>query len=84
MVTEISPVWEANFAWLIELSKDCNSLVEVIQLYQEHSNLLELFATTVSLIWARRNQLKVGETTASLWKINSMAIDNLQELQREM
>ncbi|XP_075663092.1 uncharacterized protein LOC142632603 [Castanea sativa] len=78
--TEISPVWEAHFAWLIKLSKDCNSLVEVIQLCQERSNLLELFATTVSLIWARRNQLRVGETTTPLWKINSMAIDNLQEL----
>ena len=75
----IASVWEANFAWLIKLSKDCNSLVEVIQLYQEHNDLFELFTMTVPLIWARKNQLKVGESIVPLGKINAMDVDNLQE-----
>lgn len=36
----------------------------------------------VSLIWARRNHLRVGDSLAPLWKINSMAVDNLLEFQR--
>ena len=37
---------------------------------------------TVLLIWARRNQLTVGDSLASLWKLNSVTTDNLQEFQR--
>lgn len=30
--TELTSVWDAKFAWLKNLAKDCNSFVEVIQL----------------------------------------------------
>ena len=57
----VAPVWELKFAWLHKLSSKCNSFLDVIQLCQDHSDLLDLFAMTVSLLWARRNQLHVGE-----------------------
>ncbi|KAL0008579.1 hypothetical protein SO802_010081 [Lithocarpus litseifolius] len=77
--TELSSFWETKFAWLINLSKDCNSFVEVIQLCQANDDLFELFAMTVSLLWTHRNHLRVGDSSAPLWKIQSMALDSLQE-----
>ena len=74
--------WEVHFAWLIDDSRNCISFLDVIQLCQEKCNLTELFAMTASLIWSRKNQICVGEAAIPLGKINSMAMDNLQEFQR--
>lgn len=57
---------------------------KVSELYQDHSNLIELFAMTVSLIWAHRNQLRVGEKVLQLKMVNAMAGDNLLEFQNAM
>lgn len=56
--TELTSIWEAKFAWLIKLSKDCNSFAEVVQLCQMRSDLFELFAMIVSLIWSRKTILE--------------------------
>ena len=59
----------------------CSSMLDIIQLCQEKSNLLELFAMTAALIWSRRNQLRAGEASVPIERICSMAVDNLQEFQ---
>ena len=74
--------WEVHFVWLIVDSRNCRSFLDVIQLCQEKSNLTKLFAMTASLIQFRKNQICVGEAAVPLGKINSMAVDNLQEFQR--
>ena len=74
-------VWKVHFSWLIKKAVNCTSLLDIIQLNQEQSNLLDLFAMTTSLIWARQNQIRVGEATLPVEKINSKAFDNLQEFQ---
>ena len=77
--TELTSVWEGTFGWLKKLSKDCSSFLDVIQLCQSHKDLVELFAMNVSHIWARRNQLRVGDSSAPLWKLLPLASDNLLE-----
>nr|POE69438.1 putative ribonuclease h protein [Quercus suber] len=77
----LSPIWLAHFGWLIKDASDCTSLLDIIQLCQEKSNLLDLFAVTVSLIWARRNQLRVGEKVFPVSSVSSVAVDSLHEFQ---
>lgn len=62
----LNSIWEMQFGWLIKDTGKCESLLDVIQLYQEKSNLTELFAMTASLIWSRRNQIRAGETAVSV------------------
>nr|POF08360.1 putative ribonuclease h protein [Quercus suber] len=76
------PIWKVHFEWLIKDSWNCRSLLDVFQLCLESSDLLDLFAMISSLIWARRNQLRVGESAAPLDRICSMAVANLQEFRR--
>ena len=45
---------------------------------------LDLLATIVSLLWARRNKLRVGESVVPLAKINALAVENLQEFHRAL
>lgn len=80
--TELNSVWKGKFDWLKNLSRDCSSFLEVIQLCQSHKDLIELFAKTVSLIWACRNQFRVGDNSALLWKLMSLASNSLLEFQR--
>ena len=64
--SELFSVWKGKFEWLINLSKECSSFVEVIQLCQSRNDLLELFTMIVSLIWTHRNQVKVGDSLPPL------------------
>ena len=75
------PVWKVHFSWLTKLAMKCTSLLDVIQLSQDHNNLMELFALTVALIWAGSNQIRIGEKALPIEKINSTALENLQEFQ---
>nr|XP_023887146.1 uncharacterized protein LOC111999255 [Quercus suber] len=54
------------------------SFLDVLQLCSEKSNLVDLFAMTVSQIWTRRNKLRVGEDAAPLDMINQLASASLQ------
>nr|XP_023876445.1 uncharacterized protein LOC111988870 [Quercus suber]POE81184.1 putative ribonuclease h protein [Quercus suber] len=74
-------VWDLKFAWLRKLFGKCSSFLDVIQLCQDHSTLLDLFTMTVSLLWTRRNQLRVGEPELKLKMINDLASDKLLEFQ---
>ncbi|KAL0011121.1 hypothetical protein SO802_006229 [Lithocarpus litseifolius] len=80
--TALSPVWDANFAWLLKKTKNCLSLLDVIQCCQDHSDSLDLFAMIISLLWTRRNKLRVGESVPPLANINALAADSLQEFHR--
>nr|POE60949.1 hypothetical protein CFP56_74244 [Quercus suber] len=68
-----------HFDWLIKDSWNCNSLLDIIQLCQEKNDLTDLFAMTASLLWSRRNQLRVGVAAVLVCRINSMAVANLLE-----
>ncbi|XP_030948949.1 uncharacterized protein LOC115972854 [Quercus lobata] len=50
-----------HFRWLSKLAVNCSSFLDVIQLTQDHNNLSDLFAMIAALIWARRNQIRVGD-----------------------
>ena len=67
---------------LFKEAMNCTSLLNIIQLCQEKSNCLYLFAMTTSMIWSLRNQIKVGEATVPVGRISSMAVENLQEFQQ--
>ena len=56
--------------------------MEIIQLCQSRIDLFKLFAMTVSLIWFRRNQVRVGDSPTPLWMINTLASNNLLDFQR--
>nr|POE55048.1 putative ribonuclease h protein [Quercus suber] len=76
------PIWKVHFDWLLKDSWNCRSLLDIFQLCHESSDLLDLFAMISSLIWARRNQLRVGESATPVDRICSMAVANLQEFRR--
>ena len=78
----LSPIWKVHFDWLIKKALNCSSMLDIIQLCLEKSNLLELFAMTAALIWSRRNQLRAGEASIPFDRICSLAVDNLQEIGR--
>nr|POE67196.1 putative ribonuclease h protein [Quercus suber] len=77
----VAPVWKCKFEWLRKLAVRCNSFLDVIELCQDHNGLLDLFAMIGSLLWSRRNQLRLGEKVIQLQLINSMASENLWEFQ---
>nr|POF23179.1 putative ribonuclease h protein [Quercus suber] len=75
----VAQVCELKFAWLRKLSDKCSSFLDVIQICQDHGALLDLFAMLVSLLWTRRNQLRVGEPELKLKMINALASEKLCE-----
>ena len=78
----LNPIWKVHFGWLIKEAVNCTSLLDIIQLCQEKSNLSELFAMTASLIWSCQNQIRAGEVVVPVGRVSSMAVDNLQEFQQ--
>nr|POE71273.1 hypothetical protein CFP56_73265 [Quercus suber] len=46
--TVLALVWATKFAWLVEKTKNCLSLLDVIQCCQENSDCLDLFAMIIS------------------------------------
>ena len=69
----LAPVWSSRFAWLMKKTKECLSLLEVIQCCQDHSDYFDLFAMIASQLWIRRNKLRVGDCMAPLAKIIGLA-----------
>ena len=59
-----------------------SSFLDVIQLAQQDRSHFALFAWTTSLIWMRRNKLRLEEDTVPLAMISSMACEGLQEYQQ--
>nr|POE64185.1 hypothetical protein CFP56_73737 [Quercus suber] len=66
-----------NWAWLVSATGMAASFLDVLQLCSEKSNLVDLFAMTVSQIWTHRNKLRVGEDAAPLDMINQLASASL-------
>uniref|UniRef100_A0A7N2LQY5 RNase H type-1 domain-containing protein n=1 Tax=Quercus lobata TaxID=97700 RepID=A0A7N2LQY5_QUELO len=76
----LSTVWQVLFVeLLVTATNSCSSFLDVIQLAQQDQTCFALFACTASLIWQRRNNLRLGEDTFPLMKINSIAANSLQE-----
>nr|POE78573.1 putative ribonuclease h protein [Quercus suber] len=78
----LSPVWTPKFAWLLEKTKTCMSMLDIIQCCQDHGDSTDLFAMIISHLWTRRNKLRVGECVVPLEKIVGLATDSLLEFQR--
>ena len=74
-------VWSLHFAWLIRQTRSCSNFLDIVQMCCSRSESFAMFAIITSLIWTRRNRLRVGETPLPLQKINSVAFDSLQEFQ---
>ena len=74
-------VWSSKVAWLMKLTKECSSLLEIFHCCQTHSDCFDLFAMVTSQLWMRRNKLQVGECVAPLAKIIGLATDCLLEFQ---
>ena len=77
----LAPVWSSKFAWLMKLTKECSSLLEIFHCCQIHSDCFNLFAMIASQLWIRRNKLRVGDCVAPLVKIVGLATDCLLEFQ---
>nr|POF20627.1 hypothetical protein CFP56_77331 [Quercus suber] len=75
----LSTVWQVLFPDLVTASSSSSSFFSVIQLAQNNNMRFDLFAWTVSLIWLRRNKVRLGENVVPLSRIPSMASDALQE-----
>lgn len=76
---QLSLVWQVLFPELISASSSCSSFLSVIKLAHQRSKRFDLFAWTVSLIWLRRNKVRLGEDATPLSRIPPMASDALQE-----
>ena len=63
---QLATVWQVNFADLIEATNSVSSFLEVIKFAQQDWSRFPLFAWTSSLIWMRRNKLRMQEDTAPL------------------
>ena len=48
--TELSLVWDVKFAWLKKKTRNCESMLEVIQCCHDHGDHLDLLAMIVSLL----------------------------------
>lgn len=48
--TEFSLVWDVKFAWLKKKTRNCESMLEVIQCCHDHGDHLDLLAMIVSLL----------------------------------
>nr|POF04761.1 putative ribonuclease h protein [Quercus suber] len=76
---QLTTVWQVYFADLIEGTNSASSFLDVIQLAQQDPYRFALFAWMSSMIWMRRNKLRMQEDTAPLAKTSSMACEALQE-----
>ena len=76
---QLATVWRVNFAVLIEATNSVSSFLEVIKLAQQDWSRFPLFAWTSSLIWMRRNKLRMQDDTTPLDQISSLAREALQE-----
>ncbi|XP_030925754.1 uncharacterized protein LOC115952688 [Quercus lobata] len=77
----LAPVWSSRYAWLMKLTKECSSLLEIFHCCQTHNDCFDLFAMIASQLWIRRNKLRVGDCVAPLAKIIGLATDCLLEFQ---
>ena len=77
MCPQLAMLWKVYFADLIEATNSVSSFLDVIQLAQHDWSHFVLFAWTLSLIWMRRNKLRLQEGAAPLAKISFMACEAL-------
>ena len=75
-------VWKVHFGWLIKEAGKASCFLDVLQVGFDKSQHMDLFAMIVSLIWTRRNKLRVGEAVTSLALLNQLASTNLLEFQQ--
>ena len=75
----LAEVWTLHYAWLTRQTRLCSNFLDIIQACCSRSDCFDLFAIITSIIWTRRNRLRVGEITVPLQRINSLARDTLQE-----
>nr|POF25282.1 putative ribonuclease h protein [Quercus suber] len=75
----LSMVSQVLFPNLVTASSSSLSFLSVMQLAQLNKMGFDLFAWMVSLIWLRRNKVRLGEDAVPLLRIPSMASDALQE-----
>nr|POE81420.1 putative ribonuclease h protein [Quercus suber] len=78
----LSTVWQLYFADLVADTNGISDFLDIIQCVQQDKSRFALFAWTTSLIWMRRNKIRVGEETFPLTKISSLACEGLQEYQQ--
>ena len=75
----LAEVWTVHFAWLIRQTRLCSNFLDIIQACCSRGDCFDLFTIISSIIWTRRNRLRVGEITVPLQRINALARDTLQE-----
>ncbi|XP_075655175.1 uncharacterized protein LOC142625389 [Castanea sativa] len=79
---ELLAMWQAHFADLRVATLGCAAFLDVIQCAQHDLSCIDLFAMRVSMIWLRRNKMRVGKDSYPLTRVSSMAYDSLQEFQQ--
>lgn len=78
----LTPIWQVQFAELMRATGSVSSFLDVIQLAQNDTGHVDLFAMMISFIWIRRNKSRTEETVFELEKIPALARDSLQEFQQ--
>ena len=76
---DVPTVWQVLFPEFVIASCSCTSFLSVIQLAQQQGRRFDLFAWTVSIIWLRRNKVRLGEDATPIARIPPMACNALQE-----
>ena len=76
---KLGSVWDTHLGPLRNDAKDCESLLEIIQTSMEKGHPTDLVAMIMSLIWNRRNKLRLGESVPDLRLLHSMAREALQD-----
>nr|POE93736.1 putative ribonuclease h protein [Quercus suber] len=77
----LAVVWDAHFGTLRNETKDCTNLLDVFRVGLENGHPSDLVAMVTSLIWQRRNKLRIGEPVSDLRLLYSAAREALQEFQ---
>ena len=75
----LEEIWAVHFAWLSKQTRFCSNFLDILQACCTRNDCFELFAIISSIIWNRRNRLRLGEKTVPLQRVNAMARDSLQE-----
>nr|POE74122.1 hypothetical protein CFP56_58850 [Quercus suber] len=76
----LSTVWQVYFADLVADTNGISDFLDIIQCVQQDKSRFALFAWTTSLIWMRRNKIRVGEETFPLTKISSLACEGFRSI----
>ena len=78
----LQDMWKVQFSKLMSDTGTCSNFLEILKHALTEKSSFDLLAMTISVVWQRRNKVRVGETVLPLSQPPAKAYDALQEFQQ--